>query len=63
MLSLGTKTIHDYGKSMYGGWYANWFDSENGNYDGCRVNTLKELCEKLQINRNELIKNVRRFDN
>lgn len=53
--------ITEYGKSMYGGWYANYI-REDGNYDGEHAKTLAELSEKLNITTTE-IKKARRFDN
>ena len=54
------RKVTDYGKSMYGGWYANYM--ENGEYKGVHADTLKELCAKLGITRKELT-TARRYDN
>ena len=54
------RKVTDYGKSMYGGWYANY--TENGEYKGAHADTIKNLCEALGITRKELA-NVRRYDN
>ena len=53
--------VVDYGKSMYGGWYANYIN-ENNDYKGVHAPTLMELCSKLGIATTE-IKKARRFDN
>ncbi len=50
--------ILDYGKSMYGGWYANYF--LNGKYSGKHAETLNELCSKLNIDKNALSEIFRR---
>lgn len=63
MLQKDMIQIMDYGKSMYGGWYANFFDEKKGEHGGCHAETLKELCNELDISKKELIRNVRRFDN
>lgn len=54
------RKVTDYGKSMYGGWYANYI--EDGKHDGEHADTLKELCAKLGITRKELT-TVTRYDN
>ena len=54
------KNVTEYGKSMYGGWYANY--TTNGEYNGVHANTLKELCNTLGITRKELT-TARRYDN
>jgi hypothetical protein len=51
--------ILNYGLSMYGGYYINYF---NGKYNGVHGRTLKEACEKLGITKAEL-KGVTRKDN
>lgn len=52
--------ITDYGKSMYGGWYANY--TENGEYKGVHADTIKGLCVALGVTRKELT-SARRYDN
>lgn len=49
----------DYGKSMYGGWYLNYFDGE---FKGIRKNTLTELAQHFGITV-MLIKQLNRRDN
>jgi hypothetical protein len=49
--------ILDYGKSMYGGWYINFFD---GKYKGIHGKTLSEVCDKLKINKSDVKKACRR---
>lgn len=39
------KKVLDFGKSMYGGWYANTIAS--GEFSGVRADTLKALKEEL----------------
>lgn len=61
-----TINITDYGKSMYGGWYANFnYVSENyaGLYDGIRRSTLTELCNTLHVSKTAMRRDVRRWDN
>lgn len=54
--------VLDYGKSMYGGWYANYLI--NGNFDGVHGDTLREVKEKLKgLGLDVNLKNVHRFDN
>lgn len=53
--------ITEYGKSMYGGWYANYI-KEDGNYDGEHARTLTELCKKLNVTTAD-IRKARRLDN
>ncbi len=52
--------VLDYGKSMYGGYYINYF--KDGEYKGIGGKTLKECCEKLGIKKADL-KGVTRYDN
>ena len=52
------KKITGYGKSMYGGWYANYY--ENGEHKGVHADTLKALCVALGITRKDL---RNRYDN
>ena len=54
--------ISSWGKSMYGGWYIDYFNNADGNYHGVRFNTLKECLNALQATRQEL-KPCKRFDN
>lgn len=68
MIRLNNYDIMDYGKSMYGGWYANIFRYTNkaeytGEYEGIGANTLRELCAKLKVSRTVLSRDVRRIDN
>jgi len=63
MIESGTKLITDYGKSMYGGWYANWFDRETGKRGGDNERTLRDLCAKLHVSRTALQRDVVRIDN
>lgn len=63
MIEVGTKQITDYGKSMYGGWYANWFDHETGKLGGEHEKTLRDLCAKLKVSRTALQRDVVRIDN
>jgi len=54
--------VLDYGKSMYGGWYANYLI--NGKFDGVHGDTLREVKEKLKgLGFDGNLKNVHRFDN
>ena len=58
--------ITSFGKSMYGGWYANFtYVSEpyTGTYDGIRRRTLTELCNQLHISKTALKRDVPRLDN
>ena len=58
-------TITSYGKSMYGGWYANYRyeNSEGVHYDGFHANTLRELCAQMGLSRTALTRDVVRYDN
>lgn len=61
-----TIEISAYGKSMYGGWYANfqYIGGEyDGKYDGVRRDTLTELCNQLHISKTALKRDVQRWDN
>lgn len=65
-LNKVTVEILDYGKSMYGGWYANfrYIGGEyNGRFDGIRRDTLQELCNQLHISKTALRRDVYRRDN
>ena len=54
--------INTWGKSMYGGWYIDYFDNNDRDYHGVRFNTLKECLNALQITRKDLPQH-KRFDN
>lgn len=58
-------TITSYGKSMYGGWYANYRyeDADGVHYNGFGAPTLKELCAHAMISRTALTRDVVRNDN
>ena len=59
-------TITCFGKSMYGGWYANYrYDDNNGKweFDGFHANTLRELCAQAELSRTAMERDVPRFDN
>ena len=61
-----TINVTDYGKSMYGGWYANFNyvnDEYKGIYDGIRRPTLTELCNALHVSKTAMRRDVRRWDN
>lgn len=60
--AVGDMTATSYGKSMYGGWYLNYTDMD-GNYRGIRRDTLKAVCEWMNITVHELGKSVMRQDN
>jgi hypothetical protein len=53
----------EWGKSMYGGWYANYFDNNTGRHDGEHADKLVELCNKIGLSANALRRDVRRIDN
>jgi hypothetical protein len=55
--------VTDFGKSMYGGWYLNFYDPTYDKYDGIRRDTLRELCAWLGVSRTALTRDVRRLDN
>ena len=42
--------VMEWGKSMYGGWYANYFDNNTGRHDGEHADKLVELCNKTTAN-------------
>ena len=63
MIEIGTKQIRDWGKSMYGGYYANWFDHETREHGGEHAKTQKELCAKLHVSMTALHRDVVRIDN
>ena len=56
--------VTDYGKSMYGGWYANyhWEDAESIHFDGFHDKTLRGLCAQIGVSRTALQRDVRRWD-
>jgi hypothetical protein len=59
-------TITCFGKSMYGGWYANYrYEDKNGKweFDGFHANTLRELCAQAELSRTAMERDVPRFDN
>lgn len=60
-----TITITCFGKSMYGGWYANYRyeDAKGVHYDGFGAKTLKELCAVAELSRTAMERDVPRFDN
>ncbi len=57
--------VYQYGKSMYGGWYANFRYTYNGElkYDGIRRDKLSDLCTELHVSRTALQRDVDRVDN
>ena len=61
MVKLDDKMIIDYGKSMYGGWYATIH--QDGQYKGVGGQTLHELANKLGISVTALRRDVVRRDN
>lgn len=63
MTVVGIKKITVWGKSMYGGWYANWYDQSTDEWGGEHERTLNELCAKLHLSRTALNRDVQRFDN
>lgn len=60
MIKLDDKMIIDYGKSMYGGWFATVH--QGGQYKGIGGNTLHELCLKLGVSLTALRRDVERRD-
>ena len=65
-LNNATVEITNYGKSMYGGWYANFRyvgGEYDGRFDGIRRDTLEELCNQLHISKTALRRDVCRRDN
>lgn len=58
-------TISSFGRSMYGGWYANYhyIDGEKIHHDGFHADTLKELCTKAELSKTEMQHDVTRWDN
>ena len=40
--------LFDWGNSMYGGYYANYFDNDRGVIVGIHSDTLRELREQLR---------------
>jgi len=63
MIDNDSKQITEYGKSMYGGWYANFFDKMKCEHTGTRAKTLTELCSKIGVSRTALTRDVVRVDN
>ena len=58
--------IYSWGKSMYGGWYANFIYAEGTpefDYMGVRRDTLDELCKALDVTKAKLNACVARIDN
>jgi hypothetical protein len=59
--------VSRYGKSMYGGWYANYRvidkDGNGSHFDGVGASTLAGICDQLGTSKTELKKQVVRFDN
>lgn len=58
-------TVYSYGKSMYGGWYADFYYTYDGerHIDGIRREKLSDLCSELHVSRTALQRDVTRFDN
>lgn len=55
--------VNSFGKSMYGGWYCNFYDPVYNKHDGIRRNTLREICAWLGVSRTALSRDVMRLDN
>lgn len=55
--------VNSFGKSMYGGWYCNFYDPVYNKHDGIRRDTLREICAWLGVSRTALTRDVRRLDN
>lgn len=57
--------VYSYGKSMYGGWYANFRSEYNGqlHYDGINRDKLSDICSELHVSRTALQRDVERIDN
>jgi hypothetical protein len=55
--------VMEWGKSMYGGYYANYFDNNTGRHDGEHADKLVELCNKIGLSATALRRDVRRIDN
>ena len=55
--------ISGYGKSMYGGWYANYRVINSNEISGIGAKTLKEICSELHVSRTALTRDVVRYDN
>lgn len=53
--------IYDYGKSMYGGWYASL--RVNNELVGLHTKTLEELCELVKEYGLEITETTFRYDN
>lgn len=54
--------VLDWGKSMYGGWYAN-IRTPQGEYTGVRENKLTNLAVKVGLSVTVLRRDVHRLDN
>ena len=57
-----TIEITSWGKSMYGGWYVNYFDNTDGDYHGERFSTLTEIILTMDLSKKDL-PDCKRFDN
>lgn len=57
-----TIEITSWGKSMYGGWYVNYFDNADGDYHGERFSTLTEIILTMDLFKKDL-PDYKRFDN
>lgn len=55
--------VQSFGKSMYGGWYLDFYDPIYQKYDGIRRATLREICAWLGVSRTALTRDVKRWDN
>ena len=55
--------VTEYGKSMYGGWYINFYVPATNDFNGIRRDTLREICAWLGVSRTALTRDVRRWDN
>ncbi len=59
----GKLELRSFGKSMYGGWYLDYYDFNLEKMDGIKRNTLRELCEWAGVDKSTMIKRVKRWDN
>ena len=57
-----TIEITSWGKSMYGGWYVNYFDNTDGDYYGERFSTLPEIILPMDLSKKDL-PDYKKFDN
>ncbi len=55
--------VTEYGKSMYGGWYANFREVNTSNISGIGARTLQEICNELHVSKTALRRDVVRYDN